>query len=480
MIFPEQLDEHIDIDDSEQEMDFKQTLELIEERMFAEGLPELFVRTFAYYYEQLVTGETGLIPESTIESVDSLPDVEQFSAHYAEIGREMLAKTAVFKLNGGLGTSMGLERAKSLLPVKNGRSFLEVIAQQSEKANIPLVLMNSFSTEEDSKRVLQSVADDSDFSFYTFIQNKEPKIRQDDFTAVNWDKNPELVWCPPGHGDIYIALVTSGTLDALLAEGIEYAFVSNADNLGAVVDLSILGYFAENKVPFMMEVADRTEMDKKGGHLAKRPDGQLILRESAQCPTEDEATFQDIGRHKYFNTNNLWFHLPSLKRILVEKDYQLGLPMIRNNKTVDPRDGQSTPVYQLETAMGSAIAVFAGAQAVRVPRSRFAPVKTTNELLLVRSDVYELTEAFEVLPKNGRSRKPNISLDNRYYKIISEFDARFPHGAPSLIDCTSLTVEGDFVFGRGVVCVGDVHLQSEDGKQVFIEDGTILNGRIEY
>ena len=480
MIFPEQLAEHNDIDDLEQDMVFKHKLELIEEKMFAEGLPELFVRAFAYYYKQLVTGETGLIPESSIHSVDSLPDAEQFSARYAEIGREMLTKTAVIKLNGGLGTSMGLERAKSLLPVKNGRSFLEVIAKQTEKAKIPMVLMNSFSTEEDSKRVLQAVADNTDFSFYTFIQNKEPKIRQDDFSAVTWDKNPELAWCPPGHGDIYIALVTSGTLDTLLDEGIEYAFVSNSDNLGAVVDLSILGYFAENNVPFMMEVADRTEMDKKGGHLAQRPDGQLILRESAQCPAEDEATFQDISRHKYFNTNNLWFHLPSLKQNLIEKNYQLGLPMIRNSKTVDPRDSQSTPVYQLETAMGSAIAVFAGAQAVRVPRSRFAPVKTTNELLLVRSDVYELTDAFEVLPKNGRSRKPNISLDNRYYKIISEFDARFPHGVPSLLECTSLTVDGDFVFGRGVVCVGDVHLKSEEGKQVFIEDGTILNGRIEY
>lgn len=480
MLFPEQTVEQTEDDIFAQEMDYKQKLTLIEDKMADEGLPDLFIRTFAYYYERLVLGETGLIPESTIESVDTLPDVEQFSVHYADIGQAALGKTAVIKLNGGLGTSMGLERAKSLLPVKNGRSFLEVIAKQTEKAEIPLVLMNSFSTEEDSKRVLQPIADNSEFTYYTFIQNKEPKIRQDDLMPVTWEKNPELAWCPPGHGDIYIALVTSGTLDTLLDAGIEYAFVSNSDNLGAVVDLSILGYFAEHRIPFMMEVADRTEMDKKGGHLAQCPDGQLILRESAQCPPEDEDAFQDISRHKFFNTNNLWFHLPSIKRILVEQEYQLGLPMIRNSKTVDPRDCESTPVYQLETAMGSAIAVVKGAQAVRVPRSRFAPVKTTNELLLVRSDVYELTDAFEVLPKNGRKRKPNISLDNLYYKIISDFDARFPNGVPSLQECRNFKVEGDFLFGRGVVCVGDVHLISTSSKQVYIEDGTILNGRLEY
>ena len=451
-----------------------------EERMRAEGLPELFIRTFAHYYEKLIAGETGLMPESQIDPVALLPDVEVFPANYAEIGKSVLRKTAVIKLNGGLGTSMGLERAKSLLLVKDGRSFLEVIAKQSEKSNVPLVLMNSFSTEADSQAVLAPIAEGSEFNYYTFLQHKELKIKQDDFAPATWEENPELAWCPPGHGDIYTALVTSDTLDLLLQQGIEYAFVSNADNLGAVIDLSILGYLAENNVPFLMEVADRTEMDKKGGHLARRKDGQLVLRESAQCPPEDVATFQEITRHKYFNTNNLWFHLPTLKQVLQSQDYQLHLPMIRNSKTVDPRNADSTPVYQLETAMGSAIAVFKGAQAVRVPRTRFAPVKTTNELLLVRSDVYELSDAFEVLPVGDGGQKPNITLDNRYYKIISDFDARFPNGVPSMKNCTQFRVEGDFLFGRDVVCEGEVHLVNESGEQQVVADGTVLNGRIKF
>lgn len=476
MLFPQQTTEEFADLFLESAMNFAP----FAERMEAEGLPALFIQTFADYYRQLVAGATGMIPEAEIDPVCEVPDVEQFPEYLVNVGRAALKKTAVIKLNGGLGTSMGLEQAKSLLSVKNGRSFLEIIARQAKKANVPLVLMNSFTTEEDSQQVLRPFARNSSFTYYTFVQHKEPKIRQDDLTPVEWPENPELEWCPPGHGDIYTAMVTSDTLEELLAEGIEYVFVSNADNLGAVIDLSILGYLVENEIPFMMEVADRTEMDKKGGHLAQRKDGQLILRESAQCLPEDTRYFQDISRHKYFNTNNLWFHLPTLKQVLEVQDYRLGLPMIRNSKPVDPRLTDSTPVYQLETAMGAAIAVFKGAQAVRVPRTRFAPVKTTDDLLLVRSDVYEMTDNFMVLPENGRSPQTVVSLDASYYKIVCDFDARFPHGVPSMKKCTRLEVVGDVVFGKGIVCEGDVQIINESDTQVVLDDGLVLNGRIQF
>ena len=99
-------------------------------------------------------------------------------------------------------------------------------------------------------------------------------------------------------------------LDTLLANGYEVAFVSNADNLGAELDPLPLGYFVSERLPFLMEVADRTAADRKGGHLARRKsDGRLALRESAQCPDEDTDAFQDVDRHRYFNTNNLWINL---------------------------------------------------------------------------------------------------------------------------------------------------------------------------
>lgn len=450
-------------------------------RMKAEGLPQIFIGTFAHYYKQLLTGQTGYIPEDEIESVTQIPNAEKFPQRLETIGKYALAKTAVIKLNGGLGTSMGLEKAKSLLPVKDGHSFLDIIARQAQLANVPLLLMNSFSTEADSLALLEKYPNLNHALPHSFLQHKEPKICQEDFQPVAWPENPELEWCPPGHGDIYTALITSEMLPNLLEKGYEYAFVSNADNLGAVVDLSILGYLVDNEIPFMMEVADRTEMDKKGGHLAQRLDGQLILREAAQCPPEDTAVFQDIERYKYFNTNNLWFHLPTLYRQMQAHDYRLGLPMIRNSKTVDPRDPDSTPVYQLETAMGSAIAVFNGAQAIRVPRSRFAPVKTSNDLLAVRSDAYTLTEDFRIVPSgHRRMRQFNINLDGRFYKYVSDLDARFPHGVPSLVHNNSLVVEGDFCFGKDVVCQGDVWLCNETGTQVHIPDGTVLSGKLHY
>ncbi|MCA9935392.1 MAG: UTP--glucose-1-phosphate uridylyltransferase [Anaerolineales bacterium] len=440
-------------------------------RMRAADLPELFIETFASYYAQLVQGRTGLIAEADITPVETLPDMETLPEELAAVGEGVLAKTAVIKLNGGLGTSMGLAQAKSLLPVRDGLSFLDIIARQALQAGVPLMLMNSFATEADSLALLRSYAGlESDLPL-SFVQHKAPKVTQADLTPASWPQDPQLEWCPPGHGDIYTALLTSGALAALRQAGYEYAFVSNADNLGAVIDVTLLGYFAVNHFPFMMEVADRTEMDKKGGHLAQR-DGQFILRESAQCPADDRAQFQNIARHQYFNTNNLWLHLPTLQQVLAERGNMLGLPMIRNAKTVDPRDGRSTPVYQLETAMGSAIEVFAGAQAVRVPRTRFAPVKKTDDLLAVRSDAYVLTDAFHIEPRTLDGFV--VALDGRYYKFISDLDARFPYGPPSLVDCTHFSVTGDYKFGRNVIAQGEVRLVNETGQQIEIPDGAIL------
>jgi UTP--glucose-1-phosphate uridylyltransferase len=445
------------------------------ERMAAADLPSLFIETFAYYYEQLVAGQTGLIPEAEIEPVTDLPEMEDLPERLVGVGEGALGKTAVIKLNGGLGTSMGLEQAKSLLPVKQGLTFLDIIACQVQQDGVPLLLMNSFNTQAESLEALAGYGDLSRGLPRSFLQHKAPKVVQSDLTPAEWPDDPELEWCPPGHGDIYTALVTSGTLDALLDAGYEYAFVSNSDNLGAVIDRRILGFFAESEAPFLMEVADRTRMDRKGGHLAQRPDGQLILRESAQCPAADEEAFQDIKRHKYFNTNNLWFNLSALQRLLAEQDNQLHLPMIRNKKTIDPRDPDSMPVYQLETAMGTAIGVFAGSQALRVPRSRFAPVKTTEDLLAVRSDLYLLTDDYRVVPNPERTLGGiNVRLDDEHYKFVGQLDAHFPHGAPSLLHCTELGLIGSFVFGQDVVCCGVVELVNEEESAVVIPDNTVL------
>merc|ERR1719510_2516662 len=277
--------------------------------------------------------------------------------------------------------------------------------------------MNSFSTSKDTLDFLSKYKDlDKGGLGLEFVQNKAPKVTESDLSPATWAKDSGHEWCPPGHGDLYPAMVGSGTLDKLLKKGFKYMFVSNSDNLGATMDLKILTYFASSKAPFMMEVATRTDADKKGGHLAKdAKTGGLLLRESAQCPDEDEKEFQNVGKYKFFNTNNLWVDLQALKAQFEKHGGMLPLPVMTNSKTVDPRDKKSTKVLQLETAMGAAIGCFEGAEALVIPRSRFAPVKTTNDLLALRSDAYTLTEDFRIVlapPRGGVP--PNIKLDGMY------------------------------------------------------------------
>jgi UTP--glucose-1-phosphate uridylyltransferase len=428
------------------------------EKMRADGAQPVAVDTFRHYYERLREGEAGVLREDEIEPVDDVPAFEELPEADAP-----LDEAVAIKLNGGLGTSMGMTRAKSLLEVKDGLTFLDLIVRQVQAlrersgARVPLVLMSSFATREDSLAALarhDGVEVDVPLDF---LQNRVPKIRADDLEPVDWPANPEQEWAPPGHGDLYPALVASGMLDALLDRGYRYAFVSNSDNLGATLDPRILAWIAREEVPFLMEVAVRTEQDRKGGHLARRRGGGLVLREVAQTAEEDLPAFQDVERHRFFNTNTLWLDLRALKYTLGVHEGVLPLPMIVNRKTVDPADPSSPAVIQLESAMAAAIDVFEGARALRVPKSRFAPVKTTNDLLVVRSDAYELSpEAHLDLVPERHGTPPLVDLDPEYFRLVAEFDARFPAGPPSLVEAERLNVVGDVTFGRGVVVRGSV------------------------
>ena len=446
------------------------------EKMGKEGLPKITHDIFEFYYTKLLKGETGLLPEHHINSVNELDSYNALDDTFYNFGNSVAAKSVIIKLNGGLGTSMGLSSAKSLLKVKNGYSFLDIIAKQAISSGIPLVLMNSFNTQKDSLEVLENYPKLKNKIPLDFLQGKIPKIHSETYEPADHPDNSNLEWCPPGHGEIYTALITSGMLDTLLKNNIEYAFISNSDNLGAVMDYKILGYFAKNKFPFLMEVADRTAADKKGGHLAKLKDGQFILRESAQCPEDDINEFQNIDKHKYFNTNNIWVNLKALREILEEKNNILGLPMIVNKKNVNPKDAGSTQVYQLETAMGSAISVFEGSTALAVPRTRFAPVKTTEDLLSVRSDNYILTDDYKVILNPERKLKPIvISLDPKYYKLVDEMTKRFKE-IPSLVECEELKIKGDFAFGKNIKFIGKVELTNKNNYQIKIEDDEIIKG----
>jgi len=448
-----------------------------QQRMSDAGVAQRAIDVFSSFYDQLEQGATGMIPES---EVDPLTDIDHAGslALSEEDCRAAAAVTAVIKLNGGLGTSMGLDRAKTLLPVRPDLTFLDVIAGQvlalREKLDVtlPLLFMNSFRTRDDTLAALAKYEDLAvDGLPIDFLQNREPKLRADDLTPVDWPADPSLEWCPPGHGDLYTALEVSGILDALIDAGYRYATVSNADNLGAAPDAEMMGWFAASGAPYAAEVCRRTPADVKGGHIVvRRSDGRLVLRETAQTPDEDAAAAADPQRHRYFHTNNLWFDLRVMKRTLEERDGVLGLPLIRNTKTVDPRDPTSTKVIQIESAMGAAVEVFDGATAIEVDRSRFLPVKTTNDLLLLRSDVYGVGDDFRVRSQVGST--PLVDLDRRFFTSIADFDARLP-SPPSLVDARSLTVKGDWRFGRDVTVRGDVTLDDTGDAQSVAADSTL-------
>ena len=423
---------------------------------------------------QLDEHEAGRLPGDVLEPLPDLPRVDELPEPPPGQARDILGGLVVVKLNGGLGTSMGLSGPKSLLEVKPGRSFLDVLATQvlalreRHGVRLPLVLMNSAATRGPSLDYLRrydglrvpGVPLD-------FLQGREPKIRADDLQPVQWPADPELEWCPPGHGDIYTALAATGTLGALLDAGLRYAFVSNSDNLGALAAVRIAAWLATEQVPFALEAVRGTQADRKGGHLA-RYQGQVVLRETAQVPDGD-TSFTDVERWRWYNTNNIWIDLHALRDLQADDLAAPALPLIVNRETVDPRDPASTPVIQLESAMGAAIGSIPGARAIHVPRSRFAPVKTTDDLLVVRSDAYELTSDGRMKPSfDGPG--PVVTLDKDFFKLLPDFEQQFPAGALSLRRCRRFEVEGDVTFGAGVVAVGDVRVAGPR----HVRDGEVL------
>ena len=433
-------------------------------KMEAAGLSEAAQASFGRAWRQVASGEGGLMPESALEPAQGVPSLREATASVTP-DPALLDKLCVIKLNGGLGTGMGLERAKSLITVKEGLNFLDFIARQILHLRAAygtkgprFLLMDSFGTSADTLQYLSKYPDLSPDGRLDFLQNKVPKLLADTLEPASWAKNPDLEWCPPGHGDLYPSLHGSGWLEQLAGEGIEYLFVSNSDNLGATVDAGLLAWFAQSGLSFLMEVAERTASDRKGGHLARRKrDGRLVLREIAQCPEANLDAFQDIARHRFFNTNTLWLRLADLRAGLEESGGALPLPLITNSKTVDPRDASSPKVLQLESAMGAAIECFPASGAVLVPRSRFAPVKTTGDLLALRSDAYVLTDDSRIeLAPERRGIPPEVLLDPACYKMVSGLEAGFGPGAPSLRLCGHFRVQGPWRFEEGVVCEGAV------------------------
>ncbi|HOF63448.1 MAG TPA: UTP--glucose-1-phosphate uridylyltransferase [Dermatophilaceae bacterium] len=447
-------------------------------RMRQHGADARTIAHFTTHFLAVAAGSRGTIAEEAIEPIDSLPDLPASEVDDKTAARA-LAQVAVVKLNGGLGTTMGLDGPKSLLVVRDGLTFLDVIVRhvlslrQRYAVPVPLVFMDSERTHAPTVAALAAYPDlPVDGLPLHFRQGAVPRLVADTLEPVDWPADPGLEWCPPGHGDVFASLAASGILDRLRDRGIRYLFISNADNLGATCDPAIATWLGDHGLPLVVEACVRTANDRKGGHFARRiEDGRLILRELAMVAPGEEAAFADVTRHRFFNANSLWVRLD----IVAELASAPGrvLPVIVNQKTVDPTDPTSMPVLQLESAMGAAVEAVDGAQALLVPRRRFEPVKTTADLLLIRSDRYRIDDTSS-LQRVDPHPVPEVELGPEF-RLIDDFEARFPGGPPTLRHCTSLRIRGDVVVGGHVTCLGDVDIDARHALTTLrIPDGAVL------
>ncbi|KXI18660.1 UTP--glucose-1-phosphate uridylyltransferase [Gardnerella vaginalis] len=462
-----------------------ETFELSASKMRDAGMSDTAIAQFSHLYEVWRNNEKGsFIREHDVEPIKTVPSFHEI---YETIDHDKavkaFAKTAFIKLNGGLGTSMGLSCAKSLLPVRRHKArqmrFIDIIigqvltARQRLGVDLPLILMNSFRTSKDTLQVLKRnrkfVQNDIPVEI---IQHQEPKILAQTGEPVSYPEDLTLEWCPPGHGDLYSTIWESGILDKLSEYGFSYLFISNSDNLGARPSRTLAQYFENTHAPFMIEVAKRTQADRKGGHIVRDIEtGRMLLREMSQVNPEDKRSAQSINKHPYFNTNNIWIRIDALKKMLKKYNGVLPLPVICNNKTVDPTNPESAKVVQLETAMGAAVSLFDDAICVEVDRMRFLPVKTTNDLFIMRSDRFHLTDSYEM--EDGNYIFPDIDLDPRYYRNIDDFNERFPYSVPALAAAKSVTIKGDWTFGNQVSMFADAVLQ-DSGEPNYVPNGSFV------
>jgi UTP--glucose-1-phosphate uridylyltransferase len=444
------------------------------------GAREEVIELFCEQYERYRAGETGKLPWSQIEEPrpDEIIDTALLGrGEYEPAGQALLDRLACIKLNGGLGTTMALERAKSLISVRDGCSFLGLVIEQISilrrryGCRTPLVLMNSGRTRADCLPALHARGFTNEDVELDFLQHEVPRIDRSTNLPLRFAEVSES-WAPAGHGDIYLALRTSGMLQRLLDTGYRWAYVSNMDNLAATVDPVLLGFLDQNNYDFAMEVTDKTAADIKGGTLIHYR-GRPMLLERSQVEAGHLSDFEDLNRFSVFNTNSLWWRIDTLSSLL--DGGGLGLPLIVNPKRIGETD-----LVQLETAMGAAIARFARSVGVRVPRQRFAPVKDTSDLLGIRSDAYVVDDRGGIRLSAQRTADwgpPRIALDGHFYAPLDRFERRFA-GPLGLKNCRSLRVMGDVRFGRNVALYGDVIVRNTSARQVAIEDGSLLQGKV--
>jgi len=455
-----------------------------EDRARFEHDMKTFETMFKRYLNIVKTPGGEYISWDTVKSpsAEMIQDMSALPKPAPESVKELLGKLAVVKLNGGLGTTMGCTGPKSMVEAHDGMTFLDLIVEQLKEVNrtygvdVPLVLLCSFNTFSETQKVLPKYAK-SGVRVFTYLQSTHPRFDQATLLPVAeklYAADDE--WYPPGHVEVFPFLVSSGVYDTLAKEGKEYIFVSNVDNLGAVVDLSILNYIHTQKLDFAVEVTPKTMLDVKGGTLIDQ-NGQLRLLELAQVPREHIPDFESIRKFSIFNTNNMWVRMQAMKEIVDSGRIYTDLDIIVNRK---PFKGRT--VVQLEIASAASVSFFKRAAGICVPRNRFLPVKGTSDLFLLQSNLFKFVNGTatpnpERMQVCGTMALPRARFGPEF-KFVKDFLARFPQGVPNIVGLEDLVVSGDVTFGKGVVLRGHVVIVAPPGSKIQIPAGTILENKL--
>ncbi|EEB07097.1 UTP-glucose-1-phosphate uridylyltransferase [Schizosaccharomyces japonicus yFS275] len=390
--------------------------------------------------------------------------------------RDVINKLAVLKLNGSVGTEFGLEIPKSMIEVRDGQTFLDLCVRQIEHLNrtynvsVPIILMNSFATDSETVQYIKKYRGHS-IDLSTFEQSRYPKVFRDTKVPVPTSStSSQKEWYPPGHGDIFDSLIHSGMLDRLLAKGKEYLFVSNIDNLGASVDPQILYHLIQTQAEYVMELTEKTKADIRGGTLIHY-EGNVRLLEFGQVPSQHIEEFKSDKKFKHFNTNNIWLYLPAVKRVVSKRE--LNMEIIPRLDTIEV-DGEQAETLQLETAIGAAIQNFKKAHGISVPRSRFLPVKSSSDLLIIRSDLFHEDHGLFVLDSRRYGMSTPVVRLGSHFQSLSDMQKHIPF-IPKLLELDHLTVAGNVKLGRNVTCKGTVIIVCTDGEITIPPNAVLKN-----
>ncbi|KYQ93226.1 UDP-glucose pyrophosphorylase [Tieghemostelium lacteum] len=433
------------------------------------------IQAFQKQRHRYINKDTIYKEEINIPNKSEMVDYQQLSILSpidSSNAARLLSKLVVIKLNGGLGTRMGCKGAKSSIELAPGISFLDMTVAHIEQMNqdydvdIPLVIMNSFKTDSETTKTIEKYKTHR-VTIKTFCQSKFPKMYKDTLNLVPKPNTPlnAKEWYPPGSGDVFRSLQRSGLFDELLAAGKEYIFISNIENLGAIVDVQLLNHIHLQKIEFGIEVTNRISTDSTGGILMSYRD-KLHLLELSQVKADKLKIFKDF---KYWNTNNIWVNMKSTQALL--KADKLSLDWIVAYPTEN-----HTQLVQLETPAGMGIQCFENSCAIFVPRDRYRPIKSTSQLLLAQSNLFQFDHGQVKLSSKRDGDVPLVKLGEEF-QSISDYEKRFK-SIPDIIELDHLTVSGDVYFGSKVTLKGTVIIVANHGERIDIPDGVTLENKV--